>query len=677
MGRILMSLSLFLCAISAAHASDITVIIENLGPSDGHFLTPVWVGFHNGTFDIYDNGSPAGAGLERLAEDGDNSVLANEFLGSGAGITESTIASRGPIPPLAPGQRVAMRFNLDGSDLNNRYFSYATMIIPSNDAFVANADPMAHPVFAEDGTFVGADFFILGAQSRDAGTEVNDEIPANTAFFGQAAADTGVEENGVITVHPGLLAPGSGGILDDVRFSGMDISRPDYPIARITIIRTAVTVRVENTGPQNGHFLTPAWIGIHDGGFDTYDLGSPASAALERLAEDGTTDEISADFQASGVEGIDGTIASSGIPPFAPGQSASLTFLLDDSTAAVRYLSYATMIIPSNDAFISNADPMAHPLFDEQGRFVETSFEVLGANSRDAGTEVNDEIPANTAFFGQEAPDTGEIEGGVVAVHPGLIAQGGGGIRDDALFSGIDLANGSYRIARISVTLGEEAPGDALYFAQFGSGDDLSSQILLFNPNRRTSATARILFRDDDGDPLDVTLDGVPVNGETEVEIPANGLSTLNSNSDGPVQAGSVSVIADVQLSGSIVFGGPQGLAGVGSSLASEVGFAVSAQSNDDAGTNSGIAVVNLEDRPVTLSLVLYDAQGAPIARGSLDLQPLGHLALFVTEVEWDAAVDFSDFRGAVRVDSPGVRISATALLLGPGQLASLPVTFR
>jgi len=74
----------------------------------------------------------------------------------------------------------------------------------------------------------------------DAGTEVNDEIPENTAFFGQTEPDTGENENGVVHLHPGYL--GSFGnpnteprILADPMFRGADFTLPGYPIGRLTI----------------------------------------------------------------------------------------------------------------------------------------------------------------------------------------------------------------------------------------------------------------------------------------------------------------------------------------------------------------------------------------------------------------------------------------------------------
>ena len=225
-----------LCTLLAAVpalALDVTVTIENLAPENGNFLTPVWVGFHDGTFDVYDLGAPASPGLERIAEDGNTAPLSGEFLASGAGLVDGVVF--GPGGPIAPGETAVLTLSLDGDLAINRFFSYTSMIIPSNDAFIANASPDAHAVFDELGNFLGGSFVLMGDRARDAGTEVNDEIPANTAFLGQAAPDTGVVEGGTVQVHPGFLAAGSGGILDDARFANADFTAPGYRIARITL----------------------------------------------------------------------------------------------------------------------------------------------------------------------------------------------------------------------------------------------------------------------------------------------------------------------------------------------------------------------------------------------------------------------------------------------------------
>ena len=113
------------------------------------------------------------------------------------------------------------------------------MVLPSNDAFVANGNAIEHAIFDADGNFVGAEFVILGSAVLDAGTEVNDELPENTAFLGQMAPDTGVVEGGVIGAHPGFIGspgvPGTPSILGDPMFANADFTQSGYEIARITI----------------------------------------------------------------------------------------------------------------------------------------------------------------------------------------------------------------------------------------------------------------------------------------------------------------------------------------------------------------------------------------------------------------------------------------------------------
>ncbi|MEM7386819.1 MAG: spondin domain-containing protein, partial [Verrucomicrobiota bacterium] len=170
------------------------------------------------------------------------------------------------IPPFEPGETASLTLTLDANDPTNRYLSFASMIIPSNDAFIGNDDPTAHPVFDEMGNFVGGTLLALGADIYDAGTEVNDEAPANTAFFGQAAPDTGVTEGGVAAIHNGFLAPGQGGILDDPMFAAADFTAPDYAVFNGSA-QTTLTIDVT---ALNEETLAMSW----QGGLPPYQLQS-------------------------------------------------------------------------------------------------------------------------------------------------------------------------------------------------------------------------------------------------------------------------------------------------------------------------------------------------------------------------------------------------------------------
>ena len=182
-------------------------------------------------------------------------------------------------------------------------------------------------------------------------------------------------------------------------------------------------ITVENLAPANGGtFLTPVWVGAHDGTFDLYDRDAPNfREGLERIAEDGTTDTIDQEFMTEQPNGSAGVVLGGlGVPgPIDPIESAELYLDVGD-TDINRFFSFATMVIPSNDAFLSSpGNPLAIELFDEHGRF-NGPFETIldGNNVLDAGTEVNTEEDA--AFLNQTAPDTGIDENGNVVVHPGF-----------------------------------------------------------------------------------------------------------------------------------------------------------------------------------------------------------------------------------------------------------------
>jgi len=239
-----------------AHAQTnpaVVVTIENTAPYNGGFLTPVWVGFHNGQFDTYNGGTPANLlpiqgsdAIERLAEDGNTGPITRDFDilqgpegTQGTNGVQGTIRSNGPVPPIGPGQIVSQLFEVAPTQGEATYFTYASMIVPSNDAFSSNGNPRAHLVYNAAGDFAGESFYVLGSDVDDAGTEFNDELPQNTAFFGQVAPDTGAPGEGLISGagnHPGLNEPIPGvNILGTPRFGDSDFNQSNYDVARIKL----------------------------------------------------------------------------------------------------------------------------------------------------------------------------------------------------------------------------------------------------------------------------------------------------------------------------------------------------------------------------------------------------------------------------------------------------------
>ena len=197
-------------SIAAAQASAISlkVTITNIAPTGGVYLTPVWIGFHNGSFDSYDGGTASAAELEALAEDGNTGPISGVFASGGTLVTTGTAQTGTRVQTtfgglLAPGASVMGTFNVDNTGAN-QYFSYASMVLPSSDYYVANGNPLAHDL---SGLTVGSSTsFFIGAPGtvNDAGTEVNNfATSAGNGLFGiaggQSGANQGANEGGVNT----------------------------------------------------------------------------------------------------------------------------------------------------------------------------------------------------------------------------------------------------------------------------------------------------------------------------------------------------------------------------------------------------------------------------------------------------------------------------------------------
>ena len=177
--------------------TELRLTVVNTSEAGGTALTPFWFGLHDGTFDLYDLGAAASAGLEQIAEDGSPAGLNAELTAIDAdAVTGAVFGDRGPI---AAGEQAETFVQVDGTSAT--YLDIAAMILPSNDAFVGTANSVL--LFDDSGDFVGETVIAFdGGSVRDAGTEVNTEMDA--AFINQTGPNTGIDEGGVITVHPGF-----------------------------------------------------------------------------------------------------------------------------------------------------------------------------------------------------------------------------------------------------------------------------------------------------------------------------------------------------------------------------------------------------------------------------------------------------------------------------------------
>lgn len=207
-------------------------------------------------------------------------------------------------------------------------------------------------------------------------------------------------------------------------------------IASFTSIAQAAELEISLTNATQGVYFTPVLIAAHSTKGELFSSGTPASDALEALAEGGSIDEATTELLnvsaniANGASDAPG--ASDG--PVAPGDSFTTSLTTDDTNG---YLSLAGMLLPTNDGFVGLN---SWKIPETKGTYV------IHLNAYDAGTENNDELASsipNTPFVttfgnpeqsgvitsgGTGVTNTGE-ENGVIHIHRGnlgdLNASGG------------------------------------------------------------------------------------------------------------------------------------------------------------------------------------------------------------------------------------------------------------
>ncbi|WP_282607709.1 spondin domain-containing protein [Pelagibius sp. Alg239-R121] len=388
-----------------------------------------------------------GGGVDDLS--GGEGVDTNSFINIGTPVVANLAAGTASYQP-APGVTVFEQFdgfeNLDGSQNDDQLFGdggdNALSGNDGDDLLIGRGG--ADDLSGGEGNDVlqggggndaldggegvdTADFQDIGvavtATLEDDGTGVASyEVNGNTVQDSLTSIEnlTGSENDDSLSGNSedNLLAGGAGN--DELSGGdGNDVLRGDEVGSG-----TAVRVSVTNTLGEGGTFLTPVWFGFHNAeNFDLFSAGEQASLGLERLAEDGIVEGIAAEFNAqAGDGGVDATIiGGAGAPgPIDPGETASFVLDVDPSQVGQGFFTWATMIIPSNDAFLASPDDArADAIFDENGNFLgPLVIERFGNDVLDAGTEVNNEVAA--AFLNQTAANQGTTEGGVVGSHPGF-----------------------------------------------------------------------------------------------------------------------------------------------------------------------------------------------------------------------------------------------------------------
>lgn len=166
------------------------------------------------------------------------------------------------------------------------------------------------------------------------------------------------------------------------------------------------------TNITQGQIFTPIVAASHTSAIGLFRLGHPASEQLEVLAEAGDTGPLKAALAASRAV-LD--TADSGAP-LPPGGSVRLIL---KTRGAFRFISVASMLVPTNDAFFA-----LNGVEGPRGREVVTRY----SPAYDAGTEMNDElcaqIPGPPMVCQGEGFDPNRGADNFVHIHPGIHGDG-------------------------------------------------------------------------------------------------------------------------------------------------------------------------------------------------------------------------------------------------------------
>ncbi|GMM90547.1 spondin domain-containing protein [Vibrio fortis] len=194
-------------------------------------------------------------------------------------------------------------------------------------------------------------------------------------------------------------------------------------------------VTVTNLTPSQP--MSPLAVLSHNGNFELFAIGSSASTELEYLAEGGSNSQL-IDLMNSDSNVYQG-VSGNGL--ILPGEGDTVTLTLNYKQA--KYLSLASMLVNTNDAFIGESGINIKTL--SVGETFTMNMDVW-----DSGTEVNSETAATIPgpAGGGEGFNAARDDTDAVSFHSGVISQ------DDGLTA--STLSASHRFlnpgARLSIT---------------------------------------------------------------------------------------------------------------------------------------------------------------------------------------------------------------------------------
>ena len=199
------------------------VTVTNL--TNAQPLSPVAVIAHQDGYAFFSVGSPATAGLEEMAEGGDNTAL----LAEADAHAMVTVTGSGTAP-IGPAASETVTIELLDRDRPGLRISVGTMLVNTNDAFTGlNAMQVE--------TMAVGDVLTIRGIAYDAGTEADSELstdipgPAGGGEGFNAARDDQADQ---VAMHAGVVTRYDG-------FAASDLTeqhRFDNPVVQVVISRT-------------------------------------------------------------------------------------------------------------------------------------------------------------------------------------------------------------------------------------------------------------------------------------------------------------------------------------------------------------------------------------------------------------------------------------------------------
>ncbi len=226
-----------LAATAQAAPVQVTVTIENLAPANSIAFAPLHLGFHQGVFDAFNAGQAASPAIVSVAEGGSGTVWQADFAATEPNATRGVIGGA-----LLPGQSRSAVFTVDPS--LNRYFTFASMVIPSNDYFIGNDSPTEYGLFDASGQLQINAINLTAGEIWNAGSEAFSV--AGAAFLVNGNNDLRTDENGVVGLRFAPLSgfngetTAAGYVFDSQLSAGTSIYRIGFAVAAVPEPQTYV-----------------------------------------------------------------------------------------------------------------------------------------------------------------------------------------------------------------------------------------------------------------------------------------------------------------------------------------------------------------------------------------------------------------------------------------------------